>query len=285
MSQPAGTTGTQDAHTRANVPHRSILPPPARNTQEQIESLSSPDPLGDGSGTEIQRQYRFIHSFRVFAEAGVSRDNAAMPEQPAHPADADYLALSDEQLIRQCDVHIYRASGPGGQHRNKVSSAVRVRHRPTGVSGQGEDSRSQHENKRLALDRLRANIACQVRRPVNVEALTALAGSALEQDGRRQTAIPAVVRECLLVPHVSRSEMKLRPDARHRLLVSRKNDRYWPVAQFLLDLVEACGGRLAQAAALLDVTTSNLISVLSEDRHVLAAAQAIRKRFGLGPIK
>ncbi|HHH76442.1 MAG TPA: hypothetical protein ENL03_05405, partial [Phycisphaerae bacterium] len=34
----------------------------------------------------------------------------------------ELLALSDEKLLAQCEIHIYRASGPGGQHRNKVSS-------------------------------------------------------------------------------------------------------------------------------------------------------------------
>ena len=38
----------------------------------------------------------------------------------------DYLALDDAALVAQCDVKIHRASGPGGQHRNKVSTAVRA---------------------------------------------------------------------------------------------------------------------------------------------------------------
>jgi len=47
-----------------------------------------------------------------------------------------------------------RSSGPGGQHTNKVSSAVRATHIPTNVSVLASDSRSQHQNRKIAKERL-----------------------------------------------------------------------------------------------------------------------------------
>lgn len=54
----------------------------------------------------------------------------------------------------QCRFDYYRGSGAGGQHRNKTSSAVRCTHEPSGAVGQAEDTRSQHENRRIAFGRM-----------------------------------------------------------------------------------------------------------------------------------
>src|SRR5215475_8810795 len=79
---------------------------------------------------------------------------------------APWTNLSDEQLLAECAVDTYRASGPGGQKRNKTSSAVRLRHAASGVLVIAEESRSQHENKARALRRLRRDIALQIREAV-----------------------------------------------------------------------------------------------------------------------
>jgi len=64
-----------------------------------------------------------------------------------------------EALARDCDIEFTRAGGPGGQHRNKVETAVRVVHRPTGTVVLAAKHRSQARNKTLALQRLAEKLA------------------------------------------------------------------------------------------------------------------------------
>jgi hypothetical protein len=75
----------------------------------------------------------------------------------------DYLFAEDAIFERQCRLDATRGSGPGGQKRNKTSSAIRLTHLPTGISVRAEDSRSQKSNRRAALERLRLAIAFQLR--------------------------------------------------------------------------------------------------------------------------
>ncbi|MCH2211950.1 MAG: peptide chain release factor-like protein [Fuerstiella sp.] len=77
---------------------------------------------------------------------------------PAHP-----VTLSNDTLLRECLIRRFRASGPGGQHRNKVETGVELIHESTGVSAVATERRSQADNQRAALQRLRLRLAVEVR--------------------------------------------------------------------------------------------------------------------------
>ncbi len=65
-----------------------------------------------------------------------------------------YTQVDDRDIVFKT----MRSTGPGGQHVNKVNSAVRAIHNPTGVQVVAMDSRSQHQNKKLAITRLKEKI-------------------------------------------------------------------------------------------------------------------------------
>ena len=75
--------------------------------------------------------------------------NGPNPSQPPRRA-----AFRAEDL----EVTFCRSSGPGGQHVNKVSTAVTIRHLPTGIVITASDSRSQSLNRKLALERLQEQL-------------------------------------------------------------------------------------------------------------------------------
>lgn len=68
------------------------------------------------------------------------------------------LPLLDEDLLAECHVSTYRASGSGGQHVNVTDSAVRLTHIPTGIVVTSQKERSQYLNKRDCLAKLRKEV-------------------------------------------------------------------------------------------------------------------------------
>ncbi len=75
-----------------------------------------------------------------------------------HPAE-----LPIPELLQQCDVVHTRRSGPGGQHRNKVETAIVLTHRPSGLKAEASERRSQAENLDVASGRMRRTLAVSVR--------------------------------------------------------------------------------------------------------------------------
>ena len=68
---------------------------------------------------------------------------------------AELARLPLDELARQCDVQVFRATGPGGQGVNTTDSAVRMVHRQTGTTVVSRESRSQWQNRQSCLSKLR----------------------------------------------------------------------------------------------------------------------------------
>ncbi len=75
------------------------------------------------------------------------------------------LALDDRALLEQCETDFFTAGGPGGQHRNKTATGVRLTHPATELSVTATERRSQAQNRRIALERLRSGLRALARAP------------------------------------------------------------------------------------------------------------------------
>src|SRR5687768_2511153 len=83
----------------------------------------------------------------------------APPASPERRAQAHRaLALDDDKLLAECQVEFFIAGGPGGQHRNKTESGVRITHPPTELTVTATERRSQAQNRGEALHRLRSGL-------------------------------------------------------------------------------------------------------------------------------
>jgi peptide chain release factor-like protein len=77
-----------------------------------------------------------------------------------HPA-----SLAPPALLLECVVRRQRRSGPGGQHRNKVETGIVLLHQPSGIQAEASERRSQAQNLKMAIQRLRTKLAVQIRSP------------------------------------------------------------------------------------------------------------------------
>ncbi len=155
--------------------------------------------------------------------------------------------LTDQQLIHACDMRLQRRSGPGGQHRNKVETAVVLVHRESGVRAEATERRSQHENRRVALARLRVNLALRLR------------------NERPDGAVPS-----------PRWTGRCRP-----FRVSQQHDDFAPLLAEALDVIEATDFDVAAAAKRLAVSSSQLVRFLKVDPRALQQVNQQREAVGL----
>lgn len=77
----------------------------------------------------------------------------------------DFLSLSDEELIKHCTIDFFKATGPGGQKKNKTESAVRLTLKENGITASASEERQQSVNRTRALKRLRLQLSLELREP------------------------------------------------------------------------------------------------------------------------
>ncbi len=85
-------------------------------------------------------------------------DPKAIYLDPPHPS-----TIEEKTLLAASEMSFGRSSGPGGQHRNKVDTGVRIVHKPSGVEARATERREQRVNRARAVFRLRMKLALKVR--------------------------------------------------------------------------------------------------------------------------
>lgn len=167
----------------------------------------------------------------------------------AHPA-----TLSDEDLLKECQIGKGRSSGPGGQHRNKVETQVTITHLPTGVTARAGERRSAEENKRVAIRRLRLALAVEVR-----------------------TVVPAgEIRSDLW-------RSRCTPDG--RIVCNPAHRDYPSLLAEALDVLAAAGWDPRKAALRLCCSPSQLVKLVKEHPPALEALNRERAERRLHPLR
>ena len=171
-----------------------------------------------------------------------------MPDDlPPHPA-----MLLPEILLKDCKIERTRASGPGGQHRNKVETAIRVTHLPTGIHAQASERRSQAENQKVAIFRLRINLA-------------------MDDCSEYCSSFPTKLWQ-------SRSHGK-------RIACNPKHNDFPALLAEAMMVMRANEFNPAAAGKVLNVSTSQLIKFLKDAPHAFERVNQKRKALNLHPLR
>lgn len=173
--------------------------------------------------------------------------DGSKPNEAMHPALLDISAL-----VGECQMSQVRASGPGGQHRNKVSTGIVLLHLPTGISGQATERRNQSQNREVALRRLRIKLAVQVRSEVPHQ-------NALSAYADRYGGV--------------------------RLRISESNEEYPGLLACLMDEIAFSHGALESAALLLKTSPSQIVRLLRSEPEAIRRVNQWRMESGRAALK
>ena len=164
-----------------------------------------------------------------------------------HPAALDARAIASE-----CETKFTRRSGPGGQNRNKVETAVILLHRPSGVGAEASERRTQGENLKAAMFRLRVNLALQIRHPIE--------------------------------PKGTPSELWRSRCRGGRIILSPDHDDFPAILAEALDVLHDHGMDVKGAAETLGCSSSQLTKLLKEEPRALIRVNEAREVKGLRPL-
>lgn len=161
--------------------------------------------------------------------------------------------LPESLLLDQCLVRRTRHTGPGGQHRNKVETAIEIIHTPTGITTFAAERRSQEANRQVAVFRMRLLLAIRLRAVESTE----------------------------VIP----SELWKSRCRNQRILCSESHNDYPALLAEALDAVEAKEYDVRSAAAALGCTSTQLVRFIAKTSEAWTSVNAERATRGLNRLQ
>jgi len=161
--------------------------------------------------------------------------------------------LDEAVLLADCETRRQRRSGPGGQHRNKVETAVVITHVPTGIQGEASERRSQEQNRKVAILRLRINLAVKHRTEVSSE-------------------------------DYEPSELWRERCRSQRISVNPKHEDFPAILAEALNLLAACGWEPKEVTPHLECSASQLVKLIRLEPHAFVELNRQRSERGLRPL-
>lgn len=182
-----------------------------------------------------------------------------------HPA-----CQPEADLLRQCVVRAGRSGGPGGQNRNKLETFISIEHTPSGLHGEAGERRTQMENRRVALRRLRLKLAVEVRCPVALPHGMAAIDGPWTSDLWRSRLVRG--RGGALVDGA-------------RLACNPEHEDYPALVAEAMDVLADSGWEASAAGLRLGVTASQVVKLLRDCPPAMRAWNEQRRGLGLHPMK
>jgi hypothetical protein len=196
-----------------------------------------------------------------------------------HPA-----CLDDSDLLALCQVTTGRSGGPGGQNRNKVETAVFITHIDSGLVARASERRSQSENHRVALGRMRRLLAINVR--VEPPPAVMLKGKAKGKSvAEFLEAIDAAVARPGKPASTCSDLWRSRVSKSGAIVCNPDHHDFPALLAEAMDVLASERWAPPPAAATLGITTSQLIKFIKDEPHAFALVNASRVSAGQGRLK